>query len=472
MNEISKISVNGSSYSILDDELKDKNIAVIEDGDSSATVAGFDPQSDTLWKSAQVLSSSEKTQVKDNLGLTQELQFINDKLDEFGVGWVTTSYIVDQREVDGNPKLPEDMITHHKPSMFATDKVYIDGNVEYRDVFARIRSHSHLYIGRYDTTSNTLKARQVSDTDKTKWVDGTPIVWGDEDDLFMKLPRFWWKSEPLEEDLTKITACMTQDYVDNTWHEWEGDTFIAVYEGTIINDKLYSKSGVTPTVNQSWTTFTADARARYSNNNYRLVTYEAHQIMVLLGLGWLGNTDSQSIIGKGTGSYPKTTGLCNSKGMTDSSASGDGNSTSINFWGLENWWGDISEWVDNVKTKDSAVTVSILGDDRTTEVRTVSCPNVSQNNYSNRCATKLQFGTNGDVLAKKIIDDGNYNKGFCDYGRVSSTAGYVARRSSYAANLSGGLACFDVNYGAGYVFAHVGSRLLYKGDYEIVDSFE
>ena len=43
MNEISKISVNGSSYSILDDELKDKNIAVIEDGDSSATVAGFDP---------------------------------------------------------------------------------------------------------------------------------------------------------------------------------------------------------------------------------------------------------------------------------------------------------------------------------------------------------------------------------------------------------------------------------------------
>jgi hypothetical protein len=288
----------------------------------------------------------------------------------------------------------------------------------------------------------------------------------------MKLPRFWWKSETLEEDVTKITVCMTQDYVDNTWNEWEGNTFIGVYEGIISDGKLYSKTGVTPTANQSWTTFTADARARYNNNNYRCVTYEAHQIMVLLGLGWLGNTDSQSIIGKGTSTYPKTTGLCNSKGMTDSSASGDGNSTSINFWGLENWWGDISEWIDNIKTKDSAGTVSILGDDRTTEIRTVSCPNVSQNSYSNRCATKLQFGTNGDVLAKKIIDDSNYNKGFCDYGRVSSTAGDIAYRSCGAAALYGGLAYLYVAAGAGYFITNLGSRLLYKGDYEIVDSFE
>jgi hypothetical protein len=43
MNEISKITVNGSSYSIQDDELKNKSVAIIEDGDSSATIAGFDP---------------------------------------------------------------------------------------------------------------------------------------------------------------------------------------------------------------------------------------------------------------------------------------------------------------------------------------------------------------------------------------------------------------------------------------------
>jgi hypothetical protein len=112
-----------------------------------------------LWKSAQTLSSSEKAQVKNNLGLTQELQEINDKLDEIRIGWVTSSYIVDQREVDGNPKLPADIITNHRASMLATDKVYIDGQAEYKDVFARIRSHSHLYIGRYDTATNTLKAK-------------------------------------------------------------------------------------------------------------------------------------------------------------------------------------------------------------------------------------------------------------------------------------------------------------------------
>jgi hypothetical protein len=270
--DISKIKVGSTTYNV-----KDSYAARVESADSSATLAGFNAQSDSLWKAPQTLTASEKTQVKYNLGLIQEFTNIYSAIEAItDSAGIYTSYTIDQREIDGNAKLPEDMITLHSPSMNATEQIYINGKAEYKDVIARIRANSHLYIGRYNTTTGKLEAKQVSDADKTKWVDGTSIVWGEEDDLFMKLPTFWWKCEEREEDVYKITFCAEQSYTDNTWNCWEGNTFIGVYEAIINNGKVYSKSGVTPTVSQSWTTFTANARARYNNNNYRIVTYEAH----------------------------------------------------------------------------------------------------------------------------------------------------------------------------------------------------
>jgi hypothetical protein len=61
-----------------------------------------------------------------------------------------------------------------------------------------------------------------------------------------------------------------------------------------------------------------------------------------------GNTNCQATIGSGTDSYTKNTGTTNSLGMRDTSASKTGNSNSINFLGLENWWGNKYEFIDNV----------------------------------------------------------------------------------------------------------------------------
>jgi hypothetical protein len=35
--------------------------------------------------------------------------------------------------------------------------------------------------------------------------------------------------------------------------------------------------------------------------------------------------------------------------MADTVARGNGDSNSINFLGLENWWGDKSEFIDNIR---------------------------------------------------------------------------------------------------------------------------
>ena len=347
------------------------------------------------------------------------------------------------------------MITNHTASMNASAST---------DAIAAIRANSHLYVGRYDTTNNILNVRQVSDSDKTLWASGGSITFGEEDDLFMKLPRFKWKCEEVDTDIWELTFASSDAISGSGWNLWEGDTFIGVYKAYINNNKVYSKSRVTPTVNRSWTDFTACARARQNNNNYRLVTYEAHQIMCLLGYGWLGTTDAQGIVGAGTSSHSKTTGLTNSKGMSDSSAFVDGNSTSINFWGLENWWGDISEWVDNLKSSD-AYGVNILGDDRTTVDRNVA-----------PCASsigeikKLKLGTNGDVLPATCVTNGNYNKAFADVGYIMLGIGYVANRSSVGLLSEGGLACLAVCYGASSIQNNNSSRLLYKGNYKVVDS--
>lgn len=186
--------------------------------------------------------------------------------------------------------------------------------------------------------------------------------------------------------------------------------------------------------------------------------------MCLLGYGWLGTTDPQAVIGIGTSTYPKTTGLTNSKGMADSVKSVDGDSTSINFWGLENWWGDIYEWIDNLKSS-GFYGVNILGDDRTTVDRNVASCATSSGEIK-----KMKLGTNGDVLPATCDSNNNYNKAFADGGSVGSGAGKVASRSGNGADLNGGLACLIVAYDAGSTYGRVGSRLLYKGDYNIVSS--
>lgn len=365
---------------------------------------------------------------------------------------IITSYRIDQTTANTDPS---DVIIKTTASKDASPTT---------DAIAAIRANSHIYIGRYDSTNNVLNARQVNDSDKTLWTDGTSIVMGAEDDVFMKLPAFKWKCEEVSTDLYEITFAYGA-VSGSGWHEWEGNTFIGVHEAYQDNNKIYSKSGVTPTTNVPWTDFTARARARYNNNNYRIVTYEAHQIMCLLGYGWLGTTDAPAVIGVGTSTCPKTTGLCNSKGMSDSVKSVDGDTTSINFWGLENWWGDLYEWIDNIKSSES-YKVNILGDDRTTVVRS----NIGSGNNISGEIKQLVLGTEGEVIPKLTASSSNYNKDFADYGGVGSGSGRVARRSSYAADLDGGLACLYVFNGASYARAYVGSRLLYKGNYNIVSS--
>lgn len=66
-------SADNKVATMADIEDATENCAYLEEDDSSAVIADFDSQADTVWKKAQTLSNAEKSQVKTNLGLPQEI---------------------------------------------------------------------------------------------------------------------------------------------------------------------------------------------------------------------------------------------------------------------------------------------------------------------------------------------------------------------------------------------------------------
>ena len=362
------------------------------------------------------------------------------------------SYTINQTNPTASPS---SIIVKNTPSNQASSST---------DVIAWIHENTDIVVADTDLSNGQLRCAKTSRTDKTKYPDGTSISSFTSKDVFVKLPEFWWK---VEEDSTDVYKIGFSKEAKSGWNHWEGNTFIGVYKAYNSSSKVYSRSGVTPTVSVTQANFKTYARAR--GTGYSLITYEAHCMMALLGYGWLRTTDSQSVVGYGSTDYPKQTGKCNSLGMTDTTTSNGGSSpsnstsTSINFWGIENWWGDLNEWVDNLETANTTRLINIKDLSGTT-IRQVQCPISSYG-----CIGKMMLGEYGDMIPKEVHSNSSYNNGFCDYGSVSASSGYVARRSYYGANANGGLGYLYLYYSSSYSFSNIGSRLQYKGDYTMVD---
>ena len=392
-------------------------------------------------------------------------------------------YIIDQSGAEDNPAL---MISY--PTAVS------------KNVFDEIKRRSHIYALDITATDTIPQFIQMDDTNKLITVSGTMIDPATHD-LFMRLPSFYWKCVELETDVYQLTFNLkTPEDVEN-WHHWDGSTFIGVYKAYVDNNKVYSRSGVIPTRSTSQADFKTYARAR--GNGFQIVTYEAHQIMALLGYGYLGTLNSQAVCGSGTSTivsaggttayYSKKTGLCDALGMIDTvnsnSASNplSGNSISgltndeiiagygthvrsVNFWGLENWWGDIYEWIDNLRTTDADGTLAICDADNNivryagTAVEVIN----TSDNKDGASISKIRLGAEGDVVPKELLYPANYNKYYSDYGRVVSASARIAYRSYCATSADGGLAFLYVYNGSGNAHAIIGSRLLYKGSYTII----
>lgn len=406
------------------------------------------------------------------------------------------------------------------------------------NMLTRLRQNSHLYVGKFTTINGQMRLKQLDDSTRKKFADGTSSVEyitsesGDYDVWLKFGSDICWKTEPYtpvgfstpDPDYVLVTICneIPAGEDESKWQRWSKNKLIAVYPSTQINNKLYSLSGKRQTNNISQ--INSKARARARGKGFTLVDYQMNCLIALLFYGYYSSLDSQKQCGYGTSNlingvhYPKVTGLTDDLGMVDTdSITGNGASTpdeeqvragegsdikSVNFWGIENCWGDASEWLDNLHVMDArrdignnVVNVAYFLEDylnvypsiELTEngvTRTITKADVDEFETTQRfiaiCDSssniqriikafvgnkdgyvkKMQFGDNADIAVKEFgADSTTY---FCDYGYVGS-AGSIARRSSVSANDHGGVSFLYLVYSAGHTNSAIVSRLLFEG---------
>ena len=328
------------------------------------------------------------------------------------------------------------------------------------EVIQYIRNHSHRYLAKQQETGERVIC-QLADDDSTVFAgDGSAAALdGTQGDVMMHVPRFFYKVEGQKADKWHVLVSLIK--AEEDWQEFDGKHLIGVYEGYVADGKLYSRSGVQSTGNVSQANFKSYARARGNGNT--LVTWEQHCIMAFLFWAKYGNTNCQAIIGSGTDSYQKATGQTDSKGMHDTAANLDGNTGSINFWGLENWWGNKAEWVDNVEVNKDAVDGKWTITERDGHTRTVQGFTTPTGEWA--YPKSVTLGIHLDMVGKTLGGDSAH--GLCDGQYLGASTHRVVRRSYSYANAHGGVVCAHAGDDASSADDYSGSRLAFHGEIRI-----
>ena len=321
-----------------------------------------------------------------------------------------------------------------------------------------IRNNTHRYVAK-KTGDGQVTICQLSDNDTTKFYDNltssSAYIRSINHGVFVRIPRFWYKATETSTNIWKIGFSNRQQ--DSTWKEWDGNDLIGAYEGVVNGSQLLSISGEPSTGSVSQIDFKSYART--NGVGYTLVKWKHHCIVGVLYYALYGNTNCQATIGSGTNSYTKNTGLTNSLGMNDSSASATGNSGSINFLGLENWWGNKHEFIDNATFNYGGTDYKfyIVEDDGSS--REVQAHKYTGTFYP----TVMVFGEHLDLVMKPNTTSGTTSTGFCDSQFFSESPNQMVRRSCYYSSANGGVACLDASNSASYANTYIGSRLAFRG---------
>ena len=341
----------------------------------------------------------------------------------------------------------------------------ISGDIN-SDAIQWIRANSHRYLGKY-TGTGQMTICQLADVNPegatgAYFYDGVTEVQaplcGGVDSLcewWMRLPKFYYHAEEIEPDIWDIG--FGQEPEADDWKCWDGNDLIGVFKAST-DQRGYPvcRADLTLKVRMSRADFYNKVRLR--GDGYSLVKFKHHSMMAFLFYAMYGNTDCQAICGSGTSNYSKTTGQTDLLGMVDTVAGGNGDSGSINFWGLENWWGNIYECVDNVSINNHLWTIT-------------------EDNGSTR---QVQAGTFDGYISKVFVGeyldmvptavDGSGSIGFCDDYQQSSGNALILARSYFGSYKAGGVSFADANYDASESFSDKSSRLAFRGTINEIES--
>lgn len=332
----------------------------------------------------------------------------------------------------------------------------ISGDVN-GDVIRWIRRNSHRVLAK-KTGEGVVTYCRLNDSNSNNYYDGTDSnITGLEGDVFMKMPEFYYKGVNYNTDVN-VQMFFAREKLDDDYIRWNPNTLIGVYEAYIEESRMYSRSGVASTGNVGQGTCKTAAANR--GDGYQLVDWQMHCIMGCLYYAMYGNTDCQNSVGKGTDAYNKPTGQTNNLGMNDTVAGGNGDNQSINYWGLENWWGNKFEWIHDYINEANTNTAYVND----------PAGNGTRGWYINRFngyyPKKMRFGRYLDLYASPH-DPANNNSattGYCDYqywAQSSTLSNSVLKRSGNNSRTLCGVAYAGTTKSTSS--EDIGSRLAFRG---------
>lgn len=362
----------------------------------------------------------------------------------------TASYIVYGVSIDTSNSNPETAVTYIEDAIGITPAK--NGNLNgWADKwpFNEIR-----LVG----FKNGQVTKEVNPINKTQYTDGSTIP--ADVDVMSEIPKIYWKVNTIT-DGYEIRICnqkLDSNYkcLAHLVEEAEKDyIYIGAYLGYVENGKLRSKSGVSPTVNTTLTSFRQYAQA--VGSGYQLDNWYPLVLRKILYLIAYKNLDSQTALGKGnTNSSKKNTGGTNTRGLYYGSTSA---TEQVCFLGIEDFYGNLRTWVDGMYYNGN---IMVTTDNKTFNDNASGFKNVGSTTNWNGSGYISDVVKTTEGLFFPYEKNGSTSTYYSDYGDVGS--GYFSiHGGSWSSGAHAGAFRLHVYYGASESGSGIGGRLVYIG---------
>ncbi len=257
--------------------------------------------------------------------------------------------------------------------------------------------------------------------------------------------------EAIEPDWVKHEACLT-----------------GMYEAYLLDDKLYSRSGV---VSASYIS-QPDAKYYASSRGvgFQLVDYEMNKDVANLFYAKYGNRDSQGQCGRGTNTYSLVSGLTNTMGMLDTinpNKAGNGafwkdandnlvDKQAVNCMGYETWFGNKAEWMDDVYF-NTPTSNGVWNIGKSGNIRYLQGLNGTGDSYP----ITIIGGRYMDIVGASI--GGSDSTYYYDFQSISGSTNRKICRSDNSAYPGGGVAFLSMPYDSSSSQSDIGTRIAFRG---------
>ena len=291
------------------------------------------------------------------------------------------------------------------------------------------------------------------------------------DNVMIAFPVMWIKMSKSWSTVTlSITKELNKDwyqyYAHSTWtlsNPWTPQDvfYLGAYKWYSSSNVIKSWSGQTPTVNQTQSTFIT--RAKANGSWYNIIGFYQRMFVNCLYMMKYGSPNSQTVVGKWRTTSSKVSSWWTNS-QTDATYGTTSTSAQIKLFWLEDWWGNIYEWIGWMCTDSSKNLWTALH--WFTWKVTTSSPyentgtTIQQSSSSYYDLSSIVWSNKWLFAPTATVNNSNYNTYYCDYVRVN--ASYIWFAGWYYAN-SAWAGAFDLDIAASSTSTYnsAGTRLMY-----------